>query len=168
MSFTIRLANSAMEMSRDIYGNVNKLYSTIAGAVPVQQTSLALVPVNYEWPQNPGSPVSEIDDSVNSCVTRSASLAGASFLEWLFPLLVPNSSFLDKVGFIENDPSHNPHVKGTKFLNDSNCSQAEKPLLTLGELILMSRRRSCQGKNIIMHKQQPRVNLCSFLTTNSV
>ncbi|GER48011.1 hydroxyproline-rich glycoprotein [Striga asiatica] len=65
---------------------------------------------------------------------------GASFLEWLFPLLVPSSSFSNKDGLLEMDSSKE------LLQSERNSSQVRRPLLTLGELIVMSRRRSCQRK----------------------
>ncbi|CAA0836723.1 hydroxyproline-rich glycoprotein family protein [Striga hermonthica] len=72
---------------------------------------------------------------------------GASFLEWLFPLLVPSSSFSNKDGLLEMDSSKEV------LPSERNSSQVRRPLLTLGELIVMSRRRSCQRKVNRMRKQ---------------
>lgn len=138
----------------------NGLISTaaISGAVPVQESSLALVIRDGAPLQGPGSPASETD-STCSYATGTTSLAGASFLEWLFPLLVPNSN----VGFLEKAPSQNANVPTKEYLHGSNCSQVRRPLLTLGDLIAMSRRRSCQRKVNNMHKQRSMVTLSSLL-----
>ncbi|KAH6804660.1 hypothetical protein C2S51_032907 [Perilla frutescens var. frutescens] len=130
----------------------NGLISTaaISSAVPVHQTSLALVTTDSMLLQSPGSPASETD-STSSYATGTTSLAGASFLEWLFPLLVPNSNVANKVGFLEKAPSQKADIQAKEFLHGS---QAGRPLLTLGELIAMSRRRSCQRKVNKMHKQR--------------
>ncbi|XP_047944329.1 uncharacterized protein LOC125190947 [Salvia hispanica] len=118
--------------------------TAIASAVPVQQTCLALVTTDSSrLVQSPGSPASETD-STCSYATGSASLVGASFLEWLFPLLVSNSKA----------PSRGNDVEAIEYQRGSNCGQARRPLLTLGELIMMSRRQSCQRKVNKMHKQQ--------------
>ncbi|XP_041989757.1 uncharacterized protein LOC121741122 [Salvia splendens] len=118
-------------------------------AVPVQQTCLALVTTdNSRLVQSPGSPASETDS------TCSAILVGASFLEWLFPLLVSNSNITNKIGYLEKVPSQGNDVQAIEYQRGSNCSQARRPLLTLGELIMMSRRQSCQRKVNKMHKQQ--------------
>ncbi|KAL3837919.1 hypothetical protein ACJIZ3_022510 [Penstemon smallii] len=129
----------------------NGLISTteLSNAVPVQQTSLALVPFDCGLLQSPSSPDSETDSTYGSYDMRSTSLAGASFLEWLFPLLVTKSSDPDKVGLLENNPSCN--ASGTELMHESN--KVRRPLLTLGELIVMSRRRSCQKKVTKLHKQ---------------
>ncbi|KAL1558896.1 anther-specific proline-rich protein APG-like [Salvia divinorum] len=133
----------------------NGLISTtaIASAVPVQQTSLALVTTDSRLPQSPGSPASETG-STCSYATGTASLVGASFLEWLFPLLVSNSNNENKIGYLEKAPSQRTDVQAIEYLHGSNCGQARRPLLTLGELIAMSRRQSCQRKVNKMHKKQ--------------
>lgn len=138
----------------------NGLISTaaISSAVPVEESSLALVIRDGAPLQGPGSPASETD-STCSYPTGTTSLAGASFLEWLFPLLVPNSN----VGFLEMAPSQNANVPTKEYLHGSNCSQVRRPLLTLGDLIAMSRRRSCQRKVNNMHKQRSMVTLSSLL-----
>ncbi|GER35013.1 hydroxyproline-rich glycoprotein [Striga asiatica] len=90
--------------------------------VPVQKA--ALDPESL-GPESPGS----VDERA---------VDGASFLEWLFPLLVPSSSFSNRDGLLERDEK--------EFLDERNSSQVKRPLLTLGELIVMSRRRSCRRK----------------------
>lgn len=127
----------------------NGLISTnaIASAVPC----LALTTTDHEQLQSPGSPASETE-STSSYATGTTSLVGAPFLEWLFPLLVPSSGVPNKLGYLERDTSHK------ELLHEMNSSQARRPLLTLGELIVMSRRRSCQRKVMTMHKQRSMVN----------
>ncbi|CAA0809513.1 hydroxyproline-rich glycoprotein family protein [Striga hermonthica] len=97
--------------------------------VPVQQ---AAVDPESVGPESPGS----LDE-------RAAE--GASFLEWLFPLLVPSSSFSKRDGLLEMDDK--------EFPDERNSSQVKRPLLTLGELIVMSRRRSCRRKVDRMREQ---------------
>lgn len=142
----------------------NGLISTtaIASAVPVQETSLALVTTDSRLLQSPGSPASETD-STCSYATGTMSLAGASFLEWLFPLLVSNSNNANKVGYLEKAPSQKADVQAVEYIHGSNCSQVKRPLLTLGELITMSRRQSCQRKVNKMHKQQSMVTISCLL-----
>ncbi|KAL3645243.1 hypothetical protein CASFOL_010423 [Castilleja foliolosa] len=112
--------------------------------VSAQLTSIA---------QSPGSPASEMDSVAGSYTTRTASLAGASFLEWLFPLLVQKLNFSNK---IENDPSRIEN----ESMHENNCSRVRKPLLTLEELIVMSRRRSSQQKVNREHKQTTMARGC--------
>ncbi|KAL3647425.1 hypothetical protein CASFOL_008393 [Castilleja foliolosa] len=117
-------------------------------AIPAQLTSIA---------QSPGSPASETDSVASSYATGTASLAGDSFLERLFPLLVRKSSFSNKV---ENNPSWNGDVQENKLMHENNCSGVRKPLLTLEELIVMSRRRSCRRKVNRVRKQPSMVRGC--------
>ncbi|KAG9159710.1 hypothetical protein Leryth_017410 [Lithospermum erythrorhizon] len=95
------------------------------------------------------SPASQAESSTSSYATGSASIGGNSFLEWLFPLLTPSG-----------DAKFNRKVATQEKINTSNCSKkhTEEPNhetkdiaiisspLTLGELIMMSRRRSYQRK----------------------
>ncbi|KAL0317695.1 UNVERIFIED_CONTAM: hypothetical protein Sangu_2183800 [Sesamum angustifolium] len=143
----------------------NGLVSTteLLEAAPVQQTYDALKSTNSGELQSPGSPASEAESTASSYATGTTSLVGASFLEWLFPLLVPSSSLPDKVGHMEKDPSHQAYVQGKEVLRESNCSQVRRPLLTLEELIVMSRRRSCQRKIAKIHKQPSMVTISSSL-----
>lgn len=129
----------------------NGLISTtaIASAVPC----LALTTTDHEQLQSPASET----ESTSSYATGTASLVGAPFLEWLFPLLVQSSGVPNKVGYLETYPSQK------EFLHETNSSQARRPLLTLGELIVMSRRRSCQRNVMKMHKQRSMVNICCLM-----
>lgn len=131
--------------------------SALSNAVPIGQTSAALTSTYSGQLAGPGSPDSETESNASSCAVETTSLAGASFLEWLFPLLVRSSSFRNKVGRLEKDPSQK--AEGKEFLHENNGSQIRRPLLTLGELIVMSRRRSCQRKVIKMHKQPSMVHI---------
>ncbi|KAL7146458.1 hypothetical protein ABFS83_06G042200 [Erythranthe nasuta] len=120
----------------------NALVSTnaLSNAVPVYETSLALTTTTTYGGQAEEGPYSS-DSETESNASGSTSLVGASFLEWLFPLLVPK------------DSSRGADVQEREFLHERNCSLVRRPLLTLGELIVMSRRRSCQRKVISMPKQ---------------
>lgn len=100
--------------------------------------------------QSPDSPTTE---STISYATGTTSLVGASFLEWLFPLLAPRSSFLDKVGCSEGVSQMEPKMQCTDFHQERNYSAAIRRPQTLGELIMMSRRRSYQRKAIQMQKE---------------
>ncbi|XP_073128462.1 uncharacterized protein [Henckelia pumila] len=114
-------------------------------AFPAEKTRRVLVD------NCPGSPVSDSESTstASSYETGSASLVGTSFLEWLFPLLVPSSNSANKLAkTTEND------ARCTEFITcERNGSQVRRPLLTLGEMIVMSRRRSYQRKVINMRKQ---------------
>lgn len=150
----------------------NGLISTaaISSAVPVHEISLALTTTDSMLQESSGSPASETDST--SYATGTTSLAGASFLEWLFPLLVPNSNVTNKVGYLENAPPQKADIQAKQFLHGS---QTGRPLLTLGELIAMSRRRSCQRKVNKMNKQQSMdfmkrnaFSCCIFRTGNGI
>ncbi|KAE8662106.1 putative Cell cycle regulated microtubule associated protein [Hibiscus syriacus] len=84
--------------------------------------------------QKISSPVSETD-SASSYATGAASLAGASFLERLFPLLSPRSGFLEHESRARID-----------FELETNYTVVIRRPPTLEELIMMSRRRSYQRK----------------------
>ncbi|KAM3320113.1 hypothetical protein P3S67_007313 [Capsicum chacoense] len=124
----------------------------ISSALPVEQTSLtAAIHHNIKCPL---SPTSETGSSVLSYATGTTSLIGTAFLEKLFPLLSPSTSFLQNCSTPEKGGSHVP----PKALNnnqdhDNNCSIKVRHPLTLGELIMMSRRRSYQRKTVQMQKQ---------------
>lgn len=102
------------------------------------------------------SPGYESDSSTSSYATGNTSLGDAPILERLFPLLLHKSSFLEKLG-CENGtttPQTLPStVPGTdpELVSDNNL--VVKRPLTLGEQILISRRKSYQRKAILMHDQ---------------
>ncbi|XP_015877870.4 uncharacterized protein LOC107414272 [Ziziphus jujuba] len=100
----------------------------------------------------PSSPASETGSSTSSYATGVSSLVGSSFLECLFPLFPPQSGFLEKVGHPEG--SLTPlEQKSRHFEQENNGITVRRPP-TLGELIMMSRRRSYRRKAIQMRKQK--------------
>lgn len=126
--------------------------AAISSAVPVQR-SFSTDTTSDEL-EIPSSPASEADGSTTSY--ESASLVGASFLECLFPLLPPKTSFLEKARYTEWDPAIvTPEVKSKDFDCESNSTVVIRRPTTLGELIMMSRRRSYQRKAFQMKKQNP-------------
>ncbi|CAK9161039.1 unnamed protein product [Ilex paraguariensis] len=136
----------------------NRLVSTVAisSAVPdpVQQTFP--LESNSGQLQTPPSPASETDSSTRSYATGTTSLVGTSFLECLFPLLSPHSSFLDKVGCPAMDLFHVPQKVLSKNIDRENdCSAVIRRPPTLGELIMMSRRRSYIRKAVQMRRKSP-------------
>ena len=130
---------------------VNRFMSTvtISTEVPMQKTYLNEDSSN-DQPESP-SPASEADSSTSSYMTGTTGLVGSSFLECLFPLFPPNSGFLAKVGCHEDSPP--PPEPQTKELDrETNSSVIVRRAPTLGELILMSRRRSYRRKAVQMRK----------------
>lgn len=97
------------------------------------------------------SPPSETDSSTSSYATGTSSLVGASFLECLFPLFPPSSGFLDKAG--ENNCRALLEPESKWYDRESNSSTVARRPLTLGELIMMSRRRSYRRKAVQVKKQ---------------
>ncbi|KAG6746394.1 hypothetical protein POTOM_050934 [Populus tomentosa] len=102
----------------------------------------------------PSSPTSETDSSTSSYATGVSSLEGAAFLECLFPLYTPKSGFLGKASHPRKE-SFTPELNSRDFDYERNSSVMIRRPLTLGELIMMSRRRSCQRKAVQMRKQNP-------------
>lgn len=97
------------------------------------------------------SPPSETASSTSSYATGTSSLVGASFLECLFPLFPPSSGFLDKAG--ENNCRDPLEPESKQYDHRSNGSIVARRAPTLGELIMMSRRRSNRRKAVQMKKQ---------------
>lgn len=122
----------------------------ISTAVPAHEVSAT---EDYSSPlETPSSPASETGSSTSSYVTGASSLVGSSFLEWLFPLFPPHSGFLQKVEHSE-DSLAPPDQKSKHFDHEDNGSVVIRRPTTLGELIMMSRRRSYRRKAVQMRKQ---------------
>lgn len=119
----------------------------IYSAVPAEKSSLS------DEIDITSTPDSETYSSTSSYATGFSSLVGASFLEHLFPLLSPNAGFLEKVGCSEMDHITQPVLKSKESGDESNSSVVVRRPTTLGELIMMSRRRSYQRKAAQMRKQ---------------
>ncbi|XWS61047.1 hypothetical protein CRYUN_Cryun07bG0092200 [Craigia yunnanensis] len=116
--------------------------TAISAAVPVQKTYQT--DNSSDHLETPSSPASETESSTSSCATGTSSLVGASFLECLFPLLPPNSGFLEKVRKSQAQ---------SNFDRESNNTVVIRRPPTLGELIMMSRRRSYQRKAAQIRKK---------------
>ncbi|CAI8604598.1 unnamed protein product [Vicia faba] len=99
---------------------------------------------------------SETDGSLSSNATRVSSLTGSAFLECLFPLFPPKSGFLEKnVGYTDKVSSSLVELKGKDFEDEGYVCGVSSKQPTLGELIMMSRRRSCRRKATQMNKWDP-------------
>ncbi|KAL5570044.1 hypothetical protein UlMin_026619 [Ulmus minor] len=131
--------------------------SAISTAVPVPAQETSVVEENSDRLEMPLSPASETGSSTSSYATGNSSLVGSSFLECLFPLFPPNSGFLEKVGHPEpeNSVTLTPPAQmwNKNFDPDNNGSVIVRRQPTLGELIMMSRRRSYRRKAVQMRKQ---------------
>lgn len=107
-------------------------------------------------PSSPVSPASSETDSLSSYATGVSSLTGSAFLECLFPLFPPKSGFLEKnVGCTEKGNSSLVELKGKDFDDEDHMCDVSSKQPTLGELIMMSRRRSCRRKATQLNKWDP-------------
>lgn len=124
--------------------------SAISSAVPVDDDD----PMEMETLSSDSDDDDSHSSSTSSYVTGSSSLVGASFLECLFPLLPPNNSpFLhNKTSSSSTNPPTPNSSAAERILafdaqsdrdghNNNNAVMVRRPP-TLGELIMMSRRRS--------------------------
>lgn len=113
--------------------------------------------LNRETSSMPTSPAYESDDSTSSYMTGASSLVGASFLEKLFPSLLPSEKV--KAADSENvQVSTHPLPDEVKLTTESDNMKIGFPVRTpqtLGELIMMSRRRSYMRRAVEMRKQNP-------------
>ncbi|GMH08811.1 hypothetical protein Nepgr_010651 [Nepenthes gracilis] len=132
--------------------------SEISAAVPLPSIWLPEYdPDNCRRIETPASP--ESGSSTSSYATGTMSPVGSSFLEHLFPLYSPRSGFLQKACYSNEGPSSSgkqnitPEQKLDSFSDQGKGSVAIRRPLTLGELIMLSRRRSCQRKAVRMRKQ---------------
>ncbi|GAA0166175.1 hypothetical protein LIER_40134 [Lithospermum erythrorhizon] len=114
----------------------------ISNAIPVEEVQYDKHRGN-ELQCPPLSPASQADSSTSSYATGSPSLAGNSFLEWFVPLSIPNgdASFNRKIAINEQIYTSNSKNKHMKEINQEPKETAISRISTLGELILMSRRR---------------------------
>ncbi|KAK1361025.1 hypothetical protein POM88_045499 [Heracleum sosnowskyi] len=127
--------------------------SVISNAVPVEENGL-MGRNNLQIQQATCSPIYESDSSTSSYATGNTSLGDAPILERLFPLLLRKSSFLEELGCENGSTSpQTPTVPGLdpQLVSDNNL--VVKRPLTLGEQILISRRRSYHRKAILMRDQ---------------
>ncbi|GKV16302.1 hypothetical protein SLEP1_g26961 [Rubroshorea leprosula] len=125
--------------------NCLKASEMISTAIPVQKNSQGN---SSDYLETFSSPASRAEGSISSYATGNSGLEGASFLEFLFPLLPPNFGFLERVRHSEQGS------QALRGLDQKSTTNAviRRPL-TLGELILMSQRRSYQRKAVQMRKQ---------------
>lgn len=129
--------------------------SVISSAVPVEEIGL-MGRTNLQPQPATCSPMYESDSSTSSYATGNTSLGDTPILERLFPLLLLKSSFLEKLG-CENGttiPQTLPStVPGTDPELVSGNNLVEKWPLSLGEQIIISRRKSYHRKATLMRDQ---------------
>ncbi|TKY51214.1 hypothetical protein E2542_SST22724 [Spatholobus suberectus] len=125
-----------------------------------------------ETPSSPAS--SETDSSTSSYATGRSSPIGATFLECLFPLYPPKSGFLERDEHLEKVISSPQELGAKDFDHEDFVSDMVRRPPTLGELIMMSRRRSCRRKAVQMKKWDPPKKItrkqafgCFSIVTNS-
>lgn len=120
--------------------------------VPSAKVSTA-IPLRETTPSSPTS--SETDSGTSSYATGLSSPIGATFLECLFPLYPPKSCFLESDENLEKVTSSAQELRKKELdLEDCAGDSVRRPP-TLGELIMMSRRRSCRRKAVQMKKWDP-------------
>ena len=128
--------------------------TAISTAVPVQK--IYQTDNSSDHLETP-SPASETESSTSSYATGTSSLVGASFLECLCPLLPPNSSFLEKVRYPDQESQAQ-----SDFVPESNNTVVIRRPPTLGELIMMSRRKSYQSKTVQIREQHLSMVILNF------
>lgn len=130
--------------------------AAISTAVPVQTNPFLSMDEVENYPQLDTSSYTE-----SSYETEDAGFVGSSLLEWLFPNFPPKSEFLEKNESCKRVPEKvNPPEKietepidfGYSIHHGSFAIRKPK---TLGELIMMSRRRSYVRKAAQVRKQNP-------------
>ncbi|XP_028756462.1 NADPH oxidase activator isoform X3 [Neltuma alba] len=120
----------------------------LSSEIPLQKSSLSEHHCEQIVESSCSSPASENGSSTSSYETGRSSLVGASFLESLFPLFPPNTGFLEKTGS-SSTPLELKESRDFDGEEDNSTAMLRKPP-TLGELIMMSRRRSCRRKAVQM------------------
>ncbi|MBA0806450.1 hypothetical protein Gohar_005903 [Gossypium harknessii] len=132
--------DDSFSSASSILENCSLAASTVVSTIVPEQKTYQ-IDNDSDHPEIPSSPASETD-STSSYATGASSLVGVSFLECLFPLLPPNAGFLEKVRF----PDEESQTAQNNFDRESNNTVIIRKPPTLGELIMMSRRRSYQRK----------------------
>ncbi|XP_021905510.1 uncharacterized protein LOC110820372 [Carica papaya] len=182
--------NNGVEAAKIFDFETDDSFSSASSVLPnclmVQSASVISMEESIDdiWVQmageTPSSPASEITESgsTSSYATGRSSLVGSSFLECLFPLFPPTSGFLQKVSFSDDIVPPNLQGKDGDDDDDENnktSGEIRRPT-TLGELIMVSRRRSCQRKaahfrklDLSMELMKKRgVGCCCMLTSSMI
>lgn len=128
----------------------------ISNAIPLHEKSSSEHDCDQlETPSSPAS--SETDSDTSSYATGRSSPTGSAILECLFPLRTPTkSSFLERDGNSTKVLSSSAlEQKGKDFGSEDCPSDMVRRPATLGELIMMSRRRSYVRKANQIGKWDP-------------
>ncbi|PKI32982.1 hypothetical protein CRG98_046620, partial [Punica granatum] len=134
--------------------------SAISIALPVEETATSSnenSPKMVSSSSSSSLSASDPESNMSSYTTGASGPVGPAFLEWLFPLFQPRSGFLEQSGsHARATASTAPQeVEGQNFSSQTNGSICLRRPTTLGELIMMSRRRSYRRKAVQMKKQNP-------------
>ncbi|KAL3524196.1 hypothetical protein ACH5RR_017030 [Cinchona calisaya] len=163
---------SESETTDDSFSSASAPSSLLAnGLIPTLAISNA-VPVEEIFMTGPASPAASETDSSSTCSsyeTGHTSLAGASFLEWLFPnlLTTPQSDFLEK-GCVSNTQEKRQQSYDFECERDYSSAAATRKPHTLGELIMMSRRRSYNQRKAVQMRTQNLSKEQNFMKTNAL
>ncbi|CAF2322700.1 hypothetical protein HID58_038049 [Brassica napus] len=136
-----------VETSSDTYDDAS---SDSFSSVPISGATAA--------DDNLTSPGYESDDSTSSYMTGASSLVGASFLEKLFPRLLPQEKAKAADSTEAFQDSTRPLHEEVKLTADSGNMKIGFPVKmpqTLGELIMLSRKRSYMRRAVAMRKHNP-------------
>ncbi|CAN8244619.1 unnamed protein product [Cochlearia groenlandica] len=148
-----------LETSSDSYDDASSdSFSSVpvSGAVAVDDFDDNM---NKDMSSTPTSPGYETDDSTSSYMTGASSLVGASFLGKLFPRLLPQekveAAASEDVKEVSSTRTLREEVKLNTDSDKMNIGYPVRTTQTLGELIMMSRKRSYMRRAVEMRKQYP-------------
>ncbi|MED6144058.1 hypothetical protein PIB30_011854 [Stylosanthes scabra] len=150
----------AMELETFSFDTDESIISSSSVTIPMEEKSL--VEVEVETPL--WATCSETESFTSSYATGRSSPTGSTFLECLFPLYPPKSGFLERdQNFLFSTQPREDVVDDGECTNGNEMMIRKPP--TLGELIMMSRRRSCRRKALQMKKwdhQSPKEDFGCF------
>lgn len=132
---------------------VSSVPSLLANCLVPSAKVPTAIPLRETTPSSPTS--SETDSGTSSYATGMSSPIGATFLECLFPLFPPKSGFLERDENLEKVTSSPQELREKELVHENCASDLVRKPPTLGELIMISRRRSCRRKAIQMKKWDP-------------
>ncbi|KAK7391091.1 hypothetical protein VNO78_19445 [Psophocarpus tetragonolobus] len=143
---------TSLDLEAFSFDACNQVSSLFANSLVPSATVSTATPLT-ETPSSPTS--SEEDSSTSSYATGRSSPIGVTFLETLFPLYAPKSGFLERDENLEKVTSGPQEIREKESDHEDCASDLLRRPPTLGELIMMSRRRSCRRKAVQMKKWDP-------------